>query len=124
MAIVVSTPRIRIDRFVLGPFSTNSYVITCRETAESLVVDAPGDVGKIVTALRQTRPRCILITHGHMDHISGLVDLQKAVSLPVAVHPGDAAALPVHPDNLLGDGDLLPLGAIQLQVLHTPGHTP
>jgi hydroxyacylglutathione hydrolase len=124
MAVVVRTEKIQIDRVVLGPFSTNSYIITCRKTAESLVVDAPGDIGTMVTALRHTRPTRILITHGHMDHISGLADLKRALSLPVAVHPGDAEALPVDPDILLGDGDLLPLGWIQLQVLHTPGHTP
>jgi hydroxyacylglutathione hydrolase len=124
MATVVRTEEIQIDRFVLGPFGTNSYVVRCRKTAESLVVDAPGDIGDIVTALRDTHSRYILITHGHIDHISGLVDLKKALSLPVAAHPGDAEALPVDPDILLGDGDLVPLGAIQLQVLHTPGHTP
>lgn len=124
MAVVVRTERIQIDRLVLGPFSTNCYVVTCRETGESLVVDVPGDIGNVVTALRHTRPKCILITHGHVDHISGLIDLKKALSLPVAAHPGDAEVLSLDPDLLLGDGQRLPLGAAQLQVLHTPGHTP
>lgn len=124
MATVVKTESLQIDRLVLGAFSTNAYAVTCRETGESVVVDAPGGTELIFDGLRGTRPRYILVTHGHMDHIPGLVDLKKALSVPVAAHPGDAEAFPIDPDMLLRDGDTIPLGAAQLQVLHTPGHTP
>jgi len=124
VATVVKTERIQIDRLVLGSFSTNAYIVTCRETRESLVVDAPGHVGHILAALRDTHPNYILITHGHMDHIPVLADLKKALSVPVAAHSGDAEALPIDSDILLRDGDTISLGAIQFQVIHTPGHTP
>jgi hydroxyacylglutathione hydrolase len=124
MATVVKTEKIRIDRLVLGPFETNAYIVTCRETRESLVVDAPGDVRAILAVLRDTHPKHIFVTHGHMDHIPGLVDLKKALSVPVAAHPADAEAFPIEPDILLHDGDTISLGAVRLQVLHTPGHTP
>jgi hydroxyacylglutathione hydrolase len=124
MATVVKTEKIRIDRLVLGPFATNAYIVICRETRESLVVDAPGQLEAIVAALGHTHPKRIVITHGHMDHIPAVVDLQKALNVPVAAHPADAEALPIEPDIMLHDGDTIPLGAVKLQVLHTPGHTP
>lgn len=123
MATVVKTESLQIDRLVLGPFSTNAYIVTCRKTGESVVVDAPGGTELILDGLRGTRPRYILISHGHMDHIPGLVDLKRSLIVPVAAHPGDAEAFPIDPDMLLRDGDTIPLGAVQLQVLHTPGHT-
>lgn len=124
MATVVKTQSIQIDRLVLGPFSTNAYIVTCRDTGESAVVDTPDDARSILEALRDAHPKYILITHGHFDHLEALAEVKAALNVPVAVHPGDVEALPIDPDILLGDGDLFPLGAIQLQVLHTPGHTP
>lgn len=124
MATVVKTQSIQIDRLVLGPFSTNAYIVTCRDTGESALVDTPNDTRSILEALRNAHPKYILITHGHFDHLEALAEVKAALNVPVAVHPGDAEALPIDPDILLRDGDTMPLGAIQLQVLHTPGHTP
>jgi glyoxylase-like metal-dependent hydrolase (beta-lactamase superfamily II) len=52
------------------------------------------------------------------------VELRSALEVPVAAHPADAKDLPLKPDLLLNDENEISVGAIQLRVLHTPGHTP
>jgi len=124
MTTVVENDRIQINRLELGPFGTNSYILICQETNESVVVDAPGEAGMVVERLRETKPQYILMTHDHFDHIGGLVELRSALEIPVAAHLADANDLPLEPDLLLNDGDEIFIGANKLRVLHTPGHTP
>ena len=124
MAIIVKDEYIQIDRLELGPFGTNSYILICQKTNESVVVDAPGEAGMVVERLKKTQPKYILMTHDHFDHIGGLVELRSALEVPVAAHLADANDLPLEPDLLLNDGDEIFFGANKLRVLHTPGHTP
>ncbi len=123
MTIVVKNDQIQIYRLELGPYSTNSYILTCRKTNESVVVDAPGDVDLVLAQLNKTRPQYILMTHGHFDHIGGLAELKSALDIPVAAHLADASDLPLKPDLFLNDEDEISVGAIKLRVLCTPGHT-
>jgi glyoxylase-like metal-dependent hydrolase (beta-lactamase superfamily II) len=124
MAIVVKDETIQIDRLELGPFGTNTYILTCRETGDCVVVDAPGDASRVTDLLREKNPKYILITHGHFDHLGSLAELKSALGIPVGAHTGDAGQLPVQADLLMDDGDEISFGAIDLRVLHTPGHTP
>ncbi len=123
MTTVVNDDRIRIEKLELGPFGTNAYILICRETKESVVVDAPGDAGRMLEVIGETQPQMILITHNHMDHTGALAELEATLKIPVAAHAADADELPVAADQFLNDGDVVAFGNIQLSVMHTPGHT-
>lgn len=122
MATVVKNDSIQIERYELGPYGTNSYILTCLKTGESVVVDAPGDAPKIIGQLQNTQPKYILMTHNHMDHTGALAELKSALNVPLAAHAADG--LPMAPDLLLADGASITFGDIDLTVMHTPGHTP
>ncbi len=124
MTIVAENRDLQIERLELGSYSTNAYVVVCRATADSVVVDAPAEVDRIVERLRDTNPRYVLMTHAHPDHVGALRELQSRLKVPVAAHPLDADRLPSRPEILLHDGDRVSFGKLQLEVLHTPGHTP
>ncbi|MFC1937780.1 MBL fold metallo-hydrolase [Chloroflexota bacterium] len=124
MVRIAENERIQIDKFTLGAYGTNSYVITCRRSSNSVVIDAPAEANKVMEALKGTNPRYILMTHSHMDHVGALAELKSRLGIPVAAHQGDANSLPLAPDMLLSDGDTVSFGQIKLKVLHTPGHTP
>jgi glyoxylase-like metal-dependent hydrolase (beta-lactamase superfamily II) len=124
MALVAKDDYIQIDKLALRPFDTNSYIITCCRTGDSVLVDAPAEAAEILRRLKATNPRYILITHSHMDHLGALLELKSNLGVPVGVHPLDAKNLPSPPDILLGDADTVSFGNMKLRVLHTPGHTP
>ena len=124
MTTVAKNKHMTIERLKLGPFGTNSYILVCQQTNESVVVDAPGEANLVVERLKKTQPKYILMTHDHFDHIGGLVELRSLLEVPVAAHPADAKDLPLEAELRINDGDEILLGAIKLRVLHTPGHTP
>lgn len=115
---------IGIIKLVLGPFDTNAYIVVCKSSRESILVDAPAEPGKILRQLSGTRPKCIVLTHNHGDHTGALVEVKSALRTQVAVHPLDSGELPCPPDIDLNDGDTLDIGKLRIEVLHTPGHTP
>jgi glyoxylase-like metal-dependent hydrolase (beta-lactamase superfamily II) len=115
---------VKIIKMELGPWGTNAYIIVCQATGDSILVDAPGDADKVLKQLASTRPKYILLTHTHIDHIGALEELKAKLKVPVALHPKDAVRLSLHSDMELKDGDRVPVGKLKLKVLHTPGHTP
>lgn len=125
------------------PFQQNCSILWCTATKRAAIIDPGGGVAQITAALAQhglTAER-ILITHGHVDHAAGVVDLKAELPVPVeGPHRGDdfwLADLPARgrdygmayakaftPDRWLEDGDRVQVGTLTLEVLHCPGHSP
>jgi glyoxylase-like metal-dependent hydrolase (beta-lactamase superfamily II) len=96
---------------------------------EVLVIDAAHDATAIVEGIAARKVVAIVCTHGHNDHINAALDLAEAVKAPVGLHPADRMLWDeVHadtaPDFELAAGDKLRVAGLELEVLHTPGHTP
>jgi len=133
----------QIERFILGPYQTNSYIARNDDSKDCLVIDTGLESEPLLNALQTQKlnPQALLLTHGHIDHIAG-VDLIKEIypDIKVYIHPDDADML-VDPlknlsamfgqgfatspaDELVEDDQEIEISSIKLKVLHTPGHTP
>jgi len=124
MALVENTEHVLIERLELGPYGTNAYILKCKKTNQSVLIDAPGGFERIQETLGNTHLNYILMTHSHFDHTGALSRLKSSLDVKIASHASDVPQLPEEADLLLEDGDTISFGEIRLDVLHTPGHTP
>lgn len=106
-----------------GSDGNNAYIIVCPVTNESIIIDAPMNPEEIIKRAEDTQVKVVFITHRHRDHWEGLKDITDATGAPMAAHPEDAADMPVSPDILVTDGDMIRVGTVEVNVIHTPGHT-
>jgi hydroxyacylglutathione hydrolase len=125
----------------VGRLGCNCSVIGDEKSREAIVIDPGDDVSGIVDILDRhgLATKMIVITHAHIDHIGGAQKLRQLTGAPVYMHEADrmlsdrldmqAAWLgvetPENPgiDTPAHEGDVLHAGAIEAQVLHTPGHS-
>ena len=121
----------------VAPIGTNCYFL-CDETAGvCAVIDPGGSPDRICKALVQLKesPCAILLTHGHYDHTGAVAELLEAYpGTPVYIHRADfqgvdretfplAGQVPAGAVTFYGEGDTVSVGALEVQVLHTPGHS-
>jgi glyoxylase-like metal-dependent hydrolase (beta-lactamase superfamily II) len=124
------------------PFFKNGYVIGCEETREGVLIDPGDEVDELLDAARAHRLdiRYILLTHAHLDHITGVGRAKSALGVPVGLHRDDdflyravvqqgmAFGIPVEPQppvDFFYDGPgPWKFGKYGAWVHHTPGHCP
>ncbi len=111
-----------IHKSVVGPLDNNVFVVACRQTGESLLVDAANEHEQLLGLCRELGVRQVVETHGHWDHIQAVPQLRDA-GYAVAVTAADASMLASY-DLLLGDDEVLEVGRLRLRTILTPGHTP
>jgi len=106
---------------VVGPVDNNVYILRCRRTGESLLVDAANEHEALLEVCQTLGVGQVVETHGHWDHIQAVPAVREA-GISVAVTAEDAAMLPSY-DLLLEDDTVLMVGKLRVRTLATPGHT-
>ncbi len=115
------TSDVRIDKYVVGPFENNVFVIRDKGSGEALLVDAANEHALLLDVCRATGVRRVLTTHGHWDHIQAVTAVRNA-GIEVGIAEADAAMLPSY-DFTIADDDVVTVGDLRLRSIHTPGHT-
>lgn len=113
---------------------TNCYLLADEDSGALAVIDPGDDISRTLLHLcvdNGRELRYIFLTHGHYDHVGGVTALRRIFpNVPVCLHPEDGNGtdrlLPtaaLGPLTLWRDGEVVPLGGLKVEVLHTPGHT-
>lgn len=132
-----------VETFAVGMLAFNCTIVGDAASGDAIVIDGGDDVPEIARRLEGhgLRPRYLVHTHAHIDHIGALGPLRERVGGDGLLHPGD---LPLYAslaeqarwlglvrgpdivalDGDLADGDVLRAGSLALRCIHTPGHTP
>ena len=113
---------VEVHRLVVGPVDNNVYIVRCRASGESLLIDAANEHDKLLELCRTLDVRQVVETHGHWDHIQA-VEAVGAAGIDVAVTGADADMLPSY-DQILEDSSVLEIGRLRMGTIATPGHTP
>lgn len=116
--------RLLIRKLSVGDMDNNVYLLADAETRESWLIDAADNADRLREAMTGFTVLGVLQTHGHWDHVRAWDALREEDGLAVRGHPGDRDLFPREPDHVLSHGERLRFGALELEVLHTPGHTP
>jgi glyoxylase-like metal-dependent hydrolase (beta-lactamase superfamily II) len=133
---------VRVERFPVGPFDNNLYLLTLSGSRDAVVVDPSGDDGTVLETIRGRglAVKRILLTHAHLDHILAAKPYQDATGAPIWLHPGDRPwfergrtqaelfGLSWPGDAVvshwMADREAVGLPGLDVQAIHTPGHSP
>ncbi len=132
-----------VKQISVGPLQVLTYLVACPHTRRAVIIDPAGDEERVLTLIKEEdfRVEYILNTHGHADHVLANRKLKDILSVPVCMHEDDdrffsdnevreksAKELGLPPpdpaDIRLKDKDVLEVGSLRIEVIHTPGHTP
>jgi glyoxylase-like metal-dependent hydrolase (beta-lactamase superfamily II) len=124
------------------PFFKNGFLVSCEETREGIVIDPGDEIEELLTAATsgEIAVKGILLTHAHVDHITGVGRAKAGLRAPVWLHPDDLFLYEavVEQGRMFGltvgrqppvdfyyqVGEPLSFGRYTVDVHHTPGHCP
>lgn len=131
-----------IESRAVGPFFKNGFVVGCEESREAVLID-PGDEVASLLAFAERNGlaiRDILLTHAHVDHVTGVAAAKRVLGVPIhlhrddlflyerAVETGALFGLKVEPqppiDVYYTPNDVIVFGTYEARPHHTPGHCP
>ena len=134
---------IKIACHVLGPLFNNTYLLSDLETKQAVVIDPAFDPDPLLRDIHKNKWQVvgIWLTHAHFDHFAGLANLVRSIEPvpPIGLHHGDldlyhagglsenfGIPMPVLPEpmQLFSHKQIISLGQTQIEVRHTPGHSP
>ena len=138
----MTSSRPEVETLIVGPLSSNCYIVWDEKEKLGVIID-PGDDAEIIidrVSDLGIKIKYILATHGHFDHVGGVAKLRKNLKTEFLAHEGDfffledgenaarrwgiAIDQPPKPDRFIKDGEKIKFGNFDLEVLHTPGHSP
>jgi len=119
----LSSDTLLCQQFYLDCLSQASYLIIDKSTQRAVVVDPTRDVQQYIDTAKiyGAKIELVLETHFHADFLSGHLELAHATGATIGY---GAHAQPEFPTRLFADGETYSLGTVQLEIRHTPGHTP
>lgn len=130
------------QKIIVGQIDTNCYIISDEKTAAAIVIDPGDEYERIMEKIDagKLRPKYILFTHSHYDHVCAARELKDTYGALIAMHADEK---PIYentknlcmswgyeaddfppPDILLKDNDTLEIGRTVFRIVHTPGHSP
>ena len=131
-----------LERHAAPPFFKNGFVVGCEETREGIVIDPGDEVDDLLAAVERNSLtiKDILLTHAHLDHVTGVARARRALGASVCLHRDDLFlyegvvdqgrmfGIQVEPqpsiDSFYSPPETLHFGRYDVGVLHTPGHCP
>jgi glyoxylase-like metal-dependent hydrolase (beta-lactamase superfamily II) len=131
-----------IEAQAVGPFFKNGFVVACPDTRQAILIDPGDEVSALLkfAADRKLAIGAILLTHAHVDHVTGVAAAKRALDVPVylhrddlflyerAVESGAMFGLTVEPqppiDEFYAPGQIIGFGNYDARPHHTPGHCP
>lgn len=130
-----------VKKLTIGNMDNNCYLLTDEKSGECALIDCPDFNDEVEAFIGDKKPKYILLTHGHYDHILGVKKAREKYGSLVYIGEKDAQMLessklslavfcmrdrtqePTKADFFLRDGKVIMLGDLEIKVMSTPGHT-
>ena len=131
-----------VESAAVGPFFKNGYVVGCERTRHAIYIDPGDEVDQLLAAIaaQDLQVTQILLTHAHVDHVSGVAQAKRALGAPIYLHTDDLVIYqnavrmgmmfgltveePPPVDRFYEHDAVIAFGDYEVRVAHTPGHCP